>query len=129
MAWSMNIIYYSRSEPKDHIICEIYHWKIFLSLINQTCGQQEVTGHLWCSQPHTFSDSSPGYCSTLPAIYTILAMCVCMGRVELKVQPPYLLLSLFQRINESKEKESPLSRKRGGAAPQIDIIYQMSDND
>lgn len=32
MAWSLNIIYYSRSEPKDHIIREIYYWKIFLSL-------------------------------------------------------------------------------------------------
>lgn len=39
-------------------------------------------------------------------------MCVCMGRVELKVQSPYLLLSLFQRINESKEKESPFSKKK-----------------
>ena len=94
MAWSLNIIYYSRSEPKDHIICEIYHWKIFLSLINQTCGQQEVTGHLWCSQPYTFSDLSPGYHSTLPAIYTILAILYVYGkgRVEGTTSLPHTFL-------------------------------------
>lgn len=76
MAWSLNIIYYSRSEPKDHIIREIYYWKIFFVSLQLNSGQQEVTRHLWCSQPHTFSDSSPGYCSTLPAIYTTLVMCM-----------------------------------------------------